>query len=220
MLSNDAKRSEEIRAKHQASKASISQRKLVFGFGINDADYIIKPKVLGSQLCCQAYEAWHGMLKRCFHLKFHEKFPTYSGCSVSRQWESFMDFRSWWINSHQDGWRMDKDLLIAGNKHYSKETAIYVPEWLNNFTLGSKKTRGSQPVGVMLHKPTGRFLANCCDPISGKREFLGSHGSPEEAHQAWKNKKIQIANILKPEMDCIDGRIYPNVVQIINGGLS
>lgn len=34
-------------------------------------------------------------------------------------------------------------------------------------------------------------------------------------HTAWLNRKLEIALELKPEMDEIDLRIYPNVIGII-----
>lgn len=49
----------------------------------------------------------------------------------------------------------------------------------------------------------------------GGRDYLGLFGSPEEAYCAWVNAKLDIALNRKPEMDDIDERIYPRVVEII-----
>jgi len=58
------------------TKQSIAQRKLVYGVGINDAEYQVNPAIDGSRVMCPAYAAWHGMMKRCYSDKYHNKKPT------------------------------------------------------------------------------------------------------------------------------------------------
>lgn len=50
----------------------------------------------------------------------------------------------------------------------------------------------------------------------GSKTNLGLFSTPDLAHQSWKTAKLGIALERKPEMDDIDLRIYPNVVDVIN----
>lgn len=199
----------------ELSGRSESQRGVVKGVGVNDAHYLTQPNIDGKKVMCPAYRAWATMLKRTYSSKYHAKRPTYSGVTVCDEWQSFMSFRGWWIENQVDGWQVDKDILSDAGV-YSHETCIFVPAWLNSFTLDSGSLRGVYPIGVAFHKGTGRFQAGCRNPMSKKREHLGYFDTPEAAHLAWRNRKLELAIELKPKMDEIDIRIYPRVVEIIN----
>ena len=190
-------------------------RKQLFGVGVNDASYMTKPTVDGVRLLDPAYRAWGDMLKRAYDTKFHAAYPTYSDVTVCKEWHSFSAFRAWWLNSHREGGQLDKDLLVVGNREYGPDACIYIPGWLNNFTLDHGALRGELPIGVYLHKQTGKCRPQCRNPITGKKHSLGLFTTPEEAYDAWLNYKLALADQLKPDMDTIDQRIYPNVVTII-----
>ena len=98
---------------------------------------------------------------------------------------------------------------------YSPETCIYIPSWLNKFTTNSGAARGELPVGVSYHKPSGKYAAQCSHPF-GEYEYLGYYSDAEQAHQAWRNRKLKIAAELKSKMDDIDVRIYPRIIEIIS----
>lgn len=80
--------------------------KLLFGVGINDADYVTQKwetigYVDGKQKkklvwVCPYYRAWANMLKRSYSKSYQEKNPTYLGCSVSEEWNRFLILRSGW----------------------------------------------------------------------------------------------------------------------------
>ena len=192
-------------------------RKPLFGVGINDAPYCTKSIIDGKQVMCPAYSAWKSMLKRAYSLKFQEKQPTYKGVVVCDEWHSFMSFRHWWLENQVDGWELDKDILYDDGV-YSPEACIFVPSWLNLFTIDSGAKRGVYPIGVYFRKGKGkgRFRAQCCNHMSKKRDHLGYFDTPEAAHLAWLNRKLELALELKPKMDEIDLRIYPRVIEIIN----
>ena len=187
--------------------------RLVHGFGVNDADYAVKPRVNGKQVACPAYRTWANMIQRAYNPKEQEKYPTYIGVKVCEEWRHFMAFRSWWLANNVPGWHLDKD-LIGNRKLYSPRTCIFVPDWLNNFTIDSGASRGEWPIGVSWHKLRGRFQANCRHPF-GRQEHLGLFDCPEHAHLAWLVRKLEIAAEIKPQMDEIDIRIYPRVVDTI-----
>lgn len=197
------------------SRRSESQRGLVYGVGVNDAPYCTETRIDGKRVACPAYIAWFCMLKRAYSAKYHAKNPTYSGVKVCEEWKNLCAFRDWWMVNQVDGWQLDKDLM-SDSREYSPETCIFVPAWLNLFTTDRGAARGAHPIGVSFHKGTGRFLAQCCNPITNKRIYLGYFNAPEEAHLAWLKRKLELAIELKPNMDSIDLRIYPRIVEIIN----
>lgn len=190
-------------------------RKPLFGVGVNDADYCQQPIIHGGRARCPAYTAWSGMIERCYSEKYLLKWPTYSGVKVCDEWHSFSTFRIWWLQNHVDGWHIDKDIL-SDSREYSPDTSLFVPAWLNIFTIDSGSARGAYPIGVNFHKGTGRFQAQCRNTVANKIQYIGLFDTPEEAHLAWRARKLELALELKPSMDEIDMRIYPRVVEIIN----
>ena len=189
--------------------------KLVRGFGVNDADYAVGRLVSGKRVICAAYRAWANMIDRCYSEKRQKKNPTYIGVTVCDEWRSFMAFREWWLESHVDGWQIDKDLLTDNNQ-YSPDSCIYVPAWLNTFTIDRNAVRGEFPIGVDYHKASKSFRSMCNNPATGKQVTIGRFKTPEAAHLAWRARQLEYASQMKNEMDAIDARIYPRVVDIIS----
>ena len=204
-----------IEANYPATAISIAGRKPLFGVGENDAHYMTAPTVNGKRIKDPAYRAWSGMLTRAYYTKYHAAYPTYSDVTVCKEWHSFSAFRAWWLENYREGWQLDKDLLAVGNKEYGPDACVYVSPWLNNFTTDHGAGRGELPIGVSIHKQTGKYRSDCCNPITGKQHGLGLFNTPEAAYESWLTYKLQLADQLKQEMDAIDQRIYPNVVTII-----
>lgn len=172
--------------------------KLVYGFGVNDADYrICVTETVGgrrrSAWICPFYRAWTGILERCYSEKFQTRNPTYRGCSTSSVWLAFSAFRVWMSTQDHKGKHLDKDLLVPGNKVYSPSTCAFISPDLNRFMVDSQALRGDLPIGVSWHKARQRFVAQCRNPFTGRHEFLGYHASAAEAHEAWREHKHQIA---------------------------
>lgn len=204
-----------IEANYPANSKSAAMRKPVYGVGVNDVHYASQPIVNGKQIKDPAYRAWSGMLKRSYNQKYHAEHPTYSDVTVCKEWHSFSVFRAWWLNNYREGFSLDKDLLVISNREYSHWSCLYIPQWLNKFTIDSGAARGDLPIGVSLYKPSGKYQSECNNPITGKQHKLGRFNTPEAAHEAWLKYKLSLAEQLKPEMDAIDHRIYPNVISII-----
>lgn len=158
-------------------------RKLVYGIGINYHEGVIW--VNGRHI--PSYQAWHAMLERCYSAKCHTKYPTYIGCSVCAEWLYFSEFKKWHDKNCVQGWCLDKDLLVLGNKIYSPETCTYVPSALNNLFTDHGAKRGEYPQGVNWHKRVGKFEAKLS--LSGKRKHLGYFSNPEAASDAYQQAK-------------------------------
>lgn len=188
--------------------------RLVYGFGVNDSDFCTQPVINGKQVMCKEYSDWKHMIKRAYSKKYQSKRPTYVGVSVCDEWRSFMAFRDWWLENHVDGWELDKDIL-TDNREYSPENCIYVPSWLNSFVT-NRSCRSHLPVGVDIHRSRSSYRARCYNTKTCKQEDLGRFKDEVSAHEAWRNRKIEIAKQMKEEMDAIDVRIFCRIVEIIN----
>jgi hypothetical protein len=204
--------SESLRAANPSNAISIAKRKALRGVGINDADYVTE--TVGSDRC-PAYQICASIIQRGYDKSFHKAHPTYSCVSVSPEWHSFMAFRDWWISNHKEGYQIDKDLLFIGNNEYSPEKCLMIPCWLNHFTINKRAARGPHPLGVVLNKRRGKFMARCSHPISGENEFLGYFTSSDAASAAWLKRKLEIAEEIRPIIDEVDERLYANVIKII-----
>lgn len=184
------------------------KKRLVYGVGINDADYKVHKtsskmvdgkRVYKIEWRCPVYTTWAGMLERCYSAKYQSKNPTYKGCSVSEEWLTFSVFKSWMEKQDWDGMQLDKDILFEGNKVYSKETCVFVTRAVNMFTIDSGAARGEWPIGVYWNKKYEKFMSQCNNPFTKKRENLGYFNCELEAHQAWLKRKLELAHLLAAE---------------------
>lgn len=164
-----------------------------------------------------AGDSWRSMINRCYSETYLSRKPTYRECKVSVEWHNFQNYAEWYEDNYpNDGERihLDKDLLVVGNKVYSSNTCVFVPQWLNSFMSGSMAIRGEHPIGVSFSKIHKKFESYC--NYMGKRKHLGLFSNATDAHAEWVKCKLELAKKRKNEMDLIDERIYPNVVQIIS----
>jgi len=162
------------------------------------------------------HSLWRGVMERGLSESFKSKNPTYKDCTVTPEWHNFQNFAKWCEENYPNdigNWEIDKDVLNVGSKIYSPDTCLFLPHWINSFTINCNLSRGDFPVGVSFDKATGMFRAKCSN--DGRTVSIGRFSTPEEAHLAWRKYKLQLALNKKTEMDAIDLRIYPNIVQII-----
>ena len=152
------------------------------------------------------FKIWHNMLKRCYDSEFQERNPTYKGCTAENDWFNFQNMAEWIENNYYEvpGERMhlDKDILCKGNKVYSRETCIFVPERINTLFVKKDNARGNDPIGVY-QLPSGNYRAQCNNEY-GKSVYLGVYSTEEEAFQVYKQYKEKI---IKEVIDSYEGVI-------------
>jgi hypothetical protein len=175
-----------------ASSQSLARRRIILGFGINDANYLTQPTVNGKKEICPYYTKWRGMISRCYSKVCLKNQPSYIGCSVCDEWRSFSAFKSWMEQQDWKGNHLDKDILQQGNKIYSPETCLFVSCEINLLLLDRGCHRGDYPQGVVMHKKTGRFQAQC--RVNGKNKYLGLFNKPEDAGDRYKKEKYKEIN--------------------------
>ena len=180
--------------------------KLVYGVGVNDLGYRTQvweelPKnggkrVMKSVFVCKYYEAWVNMLKRCYSKKYLESYPSYIGTSVCSEWLYATAFKKWMEQQDWHGKCLDKDIIAPRSKLYSPDTCAFVLPATNTFVTASDASRGEYPTGVNLFKRTGEYRARCNNLFTGKNENLGYFSTPEEAHEAWRKRKHELAQLV------------------------
>lgn len=139
---------------------------------------------------------WNNILTRCK--------PT--GTGAVNGFENFQDFMDWANTEYGYGqqdsggmWHLDKDILVYGNRTYSKDNCMFVPQSVNKLVLENPLYRGELPIGVSLSS-SGKYRARC--KHDGSEVHLGVYDSPEQAHLAWVCKKRDIVKEIlnKPEL--------------------
>lgn len=169
-----------------------TKQRLVYGWGINDADYVVQPTINGKQVWCPFYRTWCGMIERCHSTKWRKRRPTYVDCKITSGWKYFMNFRAWMETQDWENKQLDKDFL--GEKLYSSETCCFVEPWLNSLFTDRAAARGKWPIGVS--KKHNKFCTHLS--INGKRAYIGYFDTPQEAHQAYRLAKIKhVENLMK-----------------------
>ena len=136
------------------------------------------------------------MLQRCYSEKYLESHPSYIGTSVCSEWLYASEFKKWMEQQDWEGKCLDKDIIAPGSKLYSPETCAFVHARTNSFVTACDASRGAYPVGVSLRKSTGKYRADCGNPFSGEQEYLGYFLTPQEAHEAWRKRKHEIAQLV------------------------
>lgn len=135
------------------------------------------------------YKTWVGVLDRCYSEKLHGIHPTYTDCIADTTWHNYQVFAKWYEENYNpeimQGWQLDKDILIKGNKIYSPETCCFVPSQINNLFIKNNINRGLCLIGVT--KVNNRFVAQI--NINGKVKKIGSFMTELEAFQAYKEAK-------------------------------
>ena len=179
----------------------------VYNVGILGSKY--PSKVNGVET--KEYMLWKDMLKRCYNDSFKKKNPTYEGCEVSDNFKSYEYFYEWChkqIGFDNEGWQLDKDLLIKGNKVYSEDSCVFVPKDINLLLTKRTASRGKHPIGVSWYSKSKTFIAQV-NKNKGKPENLGYFKTEIEAFKAYKIAKESFikeqANKWEGE---IDGRAY------------
>ena len=179
----------------EPDRRSIKGRRLVYGVGINDANYQTQPKIDGKQVKCPIYRLWNHIFERCYDPKALAKRPKYIGCTVDKKWHSFMAFRKWILEQPEwEGLQIDKDLLVSGNKIYGPDTCLLVSHSVNCFMTEVKVTNSGLPLGVTDLK-NGFYRVHVSDG-TGKNWHSDMVDDIELASFIYEEKKLQCAELL------------------------
>lgn len=190
----------------------MSRRKLAYGVGVNDWCTNISN---GSSKHIPEYKMWLRMLERSLSEKWKADNPTYKDVSVDPAWHSmttFINDVSTLVGYEQaitNGWHLDKDLLVKGNKLYSKDTCCFLPIEINSLMVMHRSNRGVYPSGVHFRKRQPKRPYGAVVRTGGIIKTLGSYATPEEAFYVYKEaKEAYIKQVANKWKDQIDIRAY------------
>ena len=158
-----------------------------------------------------AYDTWRRMLERCHCPKSLARNPTYMGCTVHPDWHNFQNFAEWFERQYfATCWQLDKDLIVEGNKVYSVDTCVFLPQQLNSLLNDCGATRGDLPQGVSRRR--NGYQAQLS--IDGRLHQLGTYATPSEAFQAYKLAKEANVKRMAEQYKClIDPRVYDSLMR-------
>ena len=166
----------------------MSANKLIFGAGVNDAEYNVNTVQNEITKRCHYYTAWIEMIRRCYSSQYHIKRPTYINCTVCDEWLSFSTFKNWMEMQDWKGKDLDKDVLLIGNKIYSPKTCVFIPRHINSLLTHIRSSKKNYPAGVSFSdNGTKKFMSRC--NIKGKSKYLGRFITIDEASEAYKTAK-------------------------------
>lgn len=173
--------------KHQAPRRLRTDRKKVYGVGLNDADYNVSWwSDDGKRVRCIYYITWKSMLCRGYDPIYKTKYPTYEDCTVCKEWLSFMVFKIWMTEQDWVGKELDKDLIVPGNKIYSPSTCCFLSRGLNGAIVDVTIDNGLLQ-GVRRRK--GGFYASA--RVWGKTISLGLYQTEIEAGRAYLQSRAE-----------------------------
>lgn len=131
-----------------------------------------------------SYIAWKGMIWRCYSKKCSKR-QWYKDCYVCKEWLIYSNFKKWFDeqSEYQDGYCLDKDILVKGNKVYSPDTCCFVPQIINVSILLISGNKYNLPNGVSFDKTRNRYIGH---GTHCKRKYFNN---PDEAYAYFKEKK-------------------------------
>lgn len=173
-----------------------------------------------------SFSIWKEMIRRCYSEKFLLINKTYIGCSVDEKWHNFQNFSEWFYSEksgYLEGYVLDKDILIKGNKIYGPDTCCFVPSQINSlFTKRIKTDKiDNLPVGVQNSKTNKKYVATIRK--FHRNIYLGSFDTIEEAEEVYlAERKIFLKDVANKWKDKIPEKVYNLIItyeDALNGNI-
>ena len=162
--------------------------------------------VLTDGFVCEkpSYMVWKDMFRRCYQKGNSNKWHVYDDCSVCDEWFIFDNFDVWYSQRYVEGWHLDKDILVQGNRIYSPETCCLVPNEINQCFKRIRK-RSGLPRGV--RRIGEKYSAEI--QLQQKRYYLGVFDTIEEASSAFLvKKKSLLFELAEKYKDKLEEKVY------------
>jgi hypothetical protein len=182
---------------------------------IHDTGYIGEGKYRSypNEMPSQAYNTWTHMLERCYSKRTKERNPTYKDVNCNEHWHNFQNFAQWYEENYYEiegeTMQLDKDILHKGNKIYSPNNCVFVPNFINSLFIKNDANRGEYPIGVSFDKKQNKFKAEYKDTFSRKGVYLGSYINSKKAFESYKfHKEKHIKFIADQYKDKIPKKLY------------
>ena len=137
----------------------------------------------------KSYKIWNGIMTRCYNDNYKNTRPTYDGCYVCDEWLCYANFEKWFNENYyeikNEKMCLDKDILKKGNKIYSPQTCVFVPNRINCLFTKNNKNR-SICIGVT--KRDKKYVSTVSIMGKNRAKFFETK---EEAFFDYKKRKEQ-----------------------------
>ena len=122
------------------------------------------------------YGTWASMIRRCYEPNSWIDHPTYKDCYVCKEWHNFSNYHKWYVKNYIEGFEIDKDKKIKGNRVYSPETCLFLSTKENMQVAFARKYELTHKNGIIIQ-------------ISNMSEFCKSNGLTPSGITRVKNGK-------------------------------
>jgi hypothetical protein len=149
------------------------------------------------------YDHWRRMLQRSYDTKWQALHPTYAKCEVGTSWWDYQGFARDFHNCkyRAENSDLDKDLIVIGNKTYSKEFCVYLPEEIN-------KTIIIEGTVARWHSRDEIFEYNC------NGVYLGRSSCHIKLGELWVDAKLgRIRYLADKYKDVIDPAAHKTLME-------
>lgn len=96
------------------------------------------------------YACWKCLIGRCYDPLTMNRNPTYNDCTVCSEWLNYQVFAEWYMDNFIDGYTLDKDKLVAGNRIYAPEFCCFIPREENTEISQAKAYKFKNPMGKLI----------------------------------------------------------------------
>lgn len=128
----------------------------------------------------KSYQVWNNMVSRAVE----------NDNIICDEWLDYYKFAKWYYENYKPetmkNWRIDKDILIKGNKVYSAKTCCFVPPNFTNIFKTKKEERQGESIGVSKGK-NGKYTA--ITRIDGVSKRFAGYNTNREAYEKYKEVK-------------------------------
>lgn len=179
---------------------------------IYDVGYIGDGKFCSSYNM-RLYNVWTDMIRRCYnpYLLNTNRYARYRDCLVCTDWLNLQKFGEWYEDNYyeidNETMHLDKDIMIKGNKIYSPETCIFVPQIINDIFVRQFKKTTNLPTGCYIHD--NKLFMSC--RIGNKRIYRSGYDltQVEEAFNDYKLiKEAYIKEVAERYKKYIPKKLY------------
>jgi hypothetical protein len=156
----------------------------------------------------KAYQQYKGIVARCDN-RNRSRYPTYDKCK--NLFKSKYEYAEWAMEqigfTYVDS-EIDKDILVPGNRMYSRDTCVMVPEVIN---LLFRQLPASELLTGVRKTRCGTYESGTMENYTFIR--LGIYDTEYEAHMAYKLERERYTRQVADELrHRIDKRVYEAMV--------
>ena len=160
-------------------------------------------------------KVWKGMIDRCYDSSLLKNRPAYRDSTVDQGWKNLQNFKDWFIAQidsgyYQDGWELDKDLIVQGNKVYSSERCVFLPGRLNQLQQVKKESENNWLPGVNFDKSRVKFKSEV--NFDGVRYGLPRRDTELESFMDYKQLKEKL---VREDAENWKGIIHPKAYEAL-----